>query len=99
MGKERKRVPRDPGKGFFPEELCRLKGTKVQGNTVHNRSFPENCRVTALFWVCPGYEQAASFEGFSQDQVCHFSVPIASLWDKGQGKTTRSRNQESLTMS
>lgn len=42
MGKERKHVPRDPGKGFISEELCRLKGTKDQGNTVHNRSFPEN---------------------------------------------------------
>lgn len=32
MGKERKLVPRDPGKGFIPEELCRLRGTKGQGN-------------------------------------------------------------------
>lgn len=32
-GKERKLVPRDPGKGFIPEELCGLKGTKGQGNS------------------------------------------------------------------
>lgn len=38
----------DPGKGFIPEELCRLKGTKDQGNTVPNGSFPENCPVSAL---------------------------------------------------
>lgn len=79
MGKEKKLKPRDPGKGCVPEELYRFKGTKDQGNTVPNCSFPENCPVSALLWVCLVYKQAASFEGFSQDCVCHFSVLIASL--------------------
>lgn len=33
MGKDKECVPRDPGKGFIPEELCRLRGTKGQGNS------------------------------------------------------------------
>ena len=49
MGKERKFRPRDPGKGCVREGFCRRKN---QGNTVLDGSFPENCPVSALFWVC-----------------------------------------------
>lgn len=52
MGKERKPVPRDPGKGFIPEESCRLKGTKDQGNTVpirfFSRELPSDCPVLGV---------------------------------------------------
>lgn len=92
-------MPGDPGKDFITEESCRPKGTKDQGSTVPKCFFPETCPVSALLWVCLGYKQAASLEGLSQDGVCHFSVPNASLWDKGQGMTTRNTSQERLTMS
>ena len=55
MGKERKLRSRDPGKGCVPEVFCRRKEfcrRKDQGNTVLDGSFPENCPVSALFWVC-----------------------------------------------
>lgn len=99
IGKGRKLVPRDPGKGFIPEELCRLRGTEDQRNTVPNCSFPEHCPVRALFWLCLEYKQAASFKEFSQDSVCHVSVLIASVGDRSQGNMTRSRSQKRLTMS
>lgn len=89
MSKERKPVPRDPGKGFNPEELCRLKGTKVQGNTIHNGSFPGNCSVTALFGVCLGYEQAASSEGFSQGPSQPFFSPDCQPMGRRSGKDDR----------
>ena len=54
MGKERRLRPRDPGKGCVREGFCRRKEFyrhKNQGNTVLDGSFPENCPVSALFWV------------------------------------------------
>lgn len=69
------------------------------GNTLPMCSFPETRPASALLWTCLGHKQAASFGRLSQDRVCHFSVLMASLWDKGQGITTRSRSQERLIMS
>lgn len=96
MGKGRELILRDPVKGFIPEELCRLRGTEDQRNTVPNCSFPEHCPIRALFWVCLEYKPAASFKGFSQDSVCHVSVLIASLGDKSQGKMDKEQKPKKV---
>lgn len=89
MGKERKLVPRDPGKSFIPEELCRLRGTEARETLPLTASFQEECLA--------GQKGAAGSEGFSRDGVCHFSALNASPGDKGQGRqATGQRPQKGL---
>lgn len=87
------------GRVLFQKSYVVSKSHKDHGNTIPKCSFSEHCPVSALLWACLRQKQDASFEGLSQNGVCHFSVLTASLWHKGQGRTTRGWSQERLTMS
>jgi hypothetical protein len=56
VGKERKLIPRDPGKGFIPKELCGLKGIKDKGNIVPDCSLPEIIAHKCPAFASPGYK-------------------------------------------